>query len=176
MAAFLASYLFEQPVHLYDLYWRRGDATRPDGSTQQLWTLPYVPGKHYGDKPVYILTSQDTFSSGEMFADSLQQLKRATIIGGITQGGGNAGDEYQINQHFRVFIPTGRAINPITGASFEAVGVRPDIEVPPETALEVAHTLALEQVLADIGDNPADPLQALAKQEAQKALNRRNQT
>lgn len=176
MAAFLASYLFEEPVHLHDLFWRRGDATRPDGSTQQIWTLPYVPGIRYGVKPVYVLTGPDTFSSAEMFADGLQQLKRATLIGGITRGGGHPGDEYQIDQHFKVFIPTGRGINPITGTSFEAVGVRPDIEVPPETALEVAYTLGLEQVLEAIGDHPIEPLHLAAKQEVQKALNKRNQT
>jgi hypothetical protein len=39
MVALLCTYLFEgEPVHLNDLYWR------PDNSTQQFWTLPYVPG------------------------------------------------------------------------------------------------------------------------------------
>ncbi len=175
MVAFLASYLFKKPVHLDNFYWRHGDATRPDGSIQQLWTLPYVPGKRYDDKPVYILTSGDTFSSAEQFAYCLQQLKRATIIGGTTKCGGNPGDEYQIDQHFQVFIPTGRAINPITGTSFEGTGVIPDIEVRPEDALETAHAEALQTVLESIGNDSTDPLKALVKQEVQKALKKRSQ-
>ena len=58
MVAFLCSYFFPpEPVHLNSLYFRSDD------STQQFWTLPYVPGKRFGSKPVYVLTSHETFSA-----------------------------------------------------------------------------------------------------------------
>ena len=79
MVALLCSYLFgADPVHLNDLYFR------PDDSTHQWWTLPYVPGKRYEGKPVYLLTSSRTFSAAEEFTYNLKCLKRATIVGKAT--------------------------------------------------------------------------------------------
>ena len=37
-----------------------------------------------------------------------------------------------------IFIPTGRAINPVTGANWEGTGVEPDIKVDADKALKVA--------------------------------------
>jgi hypothetical protein len=39
---------------------------------------------------------------------------------------------------FTVFVPTGRAINPITKTNWEGTGVRPDIAVPADSALSAA--------------------------------------
>jgi hypothetical protein len=37
-----------------------------------MWTLPYVPGQRYLGKDVYILTSKETFSAAEAFANDLK--------------------------------------------------------------------------------------------------------
>src|SRR5262245_59386982 len=50
MVALISSYLFNQPTHLNDTYWREGERT------QQWWTAPYVPGTRHNDKDVSILT------------------------------------------------------------------------------------------------------------------------
>ena len=143
MVALLCSYLFpaHPPLHLNDLYWRTDDRT------QQWWTLPYVPGARYLDKPVYILISQATFSAAEEFAYNLKHLKRAVLVGETTRGGANPGAGYRIDDHFWIFIPTGRAINPITGGNWEGVGVIPDVKVPSELALKTAHLLALKTLI-----------------------------
>ena len=39
------------------------------------------------DRPVFILTGAKTFSAAEMFASSLQQAGRATVVGARTRGG-----------------------------------------------------------------------------------------
>src|ERR1700746_2624781 len=52
MIAFIFTYLFHEPTHLNDLWERKGDVTH------QYWTLPYVPGKHLADQPVYVLLSK----------------------------------------------------------------------------------------------------------------------
>ena len=86
MVAVLCSYLFDsEPVHLNSLYWR------PQDTTQQFWTLPYVPGRRYVGKDVYVLTSKRTFSGAEEFAYNLKNLKRATLIGETTGGGAHPG-------------------------------------------------------------------------------------
>jgi C-terminal processing protease CtpA/Prc len=164
MVAFLTSYLFEgEPVHLNSLYWRHEDRT------EEYWTLPDVPGPRIGEKPVYVVTSHKTFSAGEEFAYNLQVLKRATLIGETTPGGAHPGSPFRLYPHFEVFIPMGRAINPVTGENWESVGVTPDIPVPADKALDKAHILALEGVIGALED-PASRAEKILLDEASNAL------
>lgn len=165
MIALVLSYLFaEEPIHLSSIYWRDEDLT------QQYWTLPYVPGKRFGDIPVFVLTSKGTFSGGEEFAAILQTRKRATIIGDQTDGGAHPGASYRLHPHFEVFIPIGRATNPVTGMDLEGTGVRPDICIPQEHAYLAAYSMALKHILANLSGSTGAAQRALAK-EAQAAIN-----
>jgi hypothetical protein len=143
MVAFLTSYLFgAEPVHLNDLYFR------PDDSTHQWWTLPHVPGQRFGDKKeVYVLTSKRTFSAAEEFTYNLKNLKRATIVGETTGGGAHPGGGRRLDAHFQMFVPSGRAINPISKTNWEGTGVAPDVSVPADQALKVAHVAALNKII-----------------------------
>ncbi|RPH61056.1 MAG: hypothetical protein EHM81_05035 [Chloroflexi bacterium] len=164
MIALISSYLFgEDPVHLNSIYWRDEDIT------QQYWTLPYVPGKGFCNKPIYVLTSKVTFSGGEEFAYILQTRKRATLIGDKTDGGAHAGASYRLDPHFEAFIPIGRTINPITATNWEGSGITPDIPVPQEQAFTAAYYMAIRSVLANLGASPSGALMALSK-EAQTAI------
>lgn len=91
--------------------------------------------------------SKRTLSAPESFAYNLQALKRATIVGEISAGGANPGREFRLNEHFVVFVPTGRSINPVTGTNWEGTGVKPDIEVPAPQAFKTAHLAALRRLL-----------------------------
>jgi C-terminal processing protease CtpA/Prc len=141
-AQLIISYFFsETPVHYHSIYWRQGNRT------EQFWTLPYVPGRRYVGKPVYILIGKRTLSAPESFAYSLQAQKRATVVGEVSAGGANPGKEFRVNEHFQVFVPTGRAINPVTGTNWEGTGVKPDIETTFAHALKTAHLSALRKLL-----------------------------
>jgi hypothetical protein len=135
MVAYVTSYLFETPTHLNDLYNRAQD------STQQWWTLPHVPGERLGEQPVYVLTSQRTFSGGEEFTYNLKSLGRATIVGEITGGGAHPVRGEWINEQFMIGVPFARAINPITKTNWEGTGVEPDVAVPAAEALDKAREL-----------------------------------
>jgi aconitase B len=56
----------------------------------------------------------------------------------------------RLADHFGVFIPVGRAINPISKTNWEGTGVEPDIKVPKEQALKTAHLMALNKSLGNI--------------------------
>lgn len=140
--SFLCSYLFADKTHLNNLYWRE------QNFTQQTWTQVVVPGKKYLNKPVYVLTSGSTFSGAEEMAYDLKNLKRATIIGEVTGGGANPGGSIGITDHFNMFLPVGKAINPITKTNWEGVGVQPDSITASKLALHKAHVTALHTVLA----------------------------
>ena len=143
----ICSYFFgKKPVHLNDLYYRKED------KTEEYWTLKQVDGKKMPDIDLYVLTSGYTFSGAEEFTYNLKNLKRATIVGEITGGGANPGGPVRINDDFIIFIPTGRAINPITKTNWEGTGVTPDVKVTQDKALETAENLALEKILKKTKD------------------------
>jgi C-terminal processing protease CtpA/Prc len=93
------------------------------------------------------LTSHYTFSGAEEFTYNLKNLKRATIVGETTGGGANPGGPERVSEHFEVFVPSGRAINPITKTNWEGTGIEPDVKVPEADALATAHSLALEKIV-----------------------------
>jgi retinol-binding protein 3 len=164
MVALVCSYLFgPEPVHLNDLYWREGNRT------DEFWTRKEVAGKRYLNKDVYVLTSKRTFSGAEEFSYNLKNLKRATIIGETTGGGAHPGGGYRVNEHYMMFVPTGRAISPITKTNWEGTGVTPDVAVPAEQALLVARLMALKKSLTTLA-NPEfkagveDEIQKLEKE------------
>lgn len=142
MVALVCSYLFgPEPVHLNDLYWREGNRT------DEFWTKKEVAGKRYLNKDVYVLTSKRTFSGAEEFTYNLKNLKRATIIGETTGGGAHPGGGFRIDDHFGMFVPTGRAISPITKTNWEGTGVTPDVLVPADQALLTAQVMALKKTV-----------------------------
>jgi Peptidase family S41 len=156
------SHLFdERPTHLNDIY--HADT----GETHQFWTLPYVPGPRYLDRPVYVLTSSRTFSGGEDFAYTLQALDRAQVIGETTGGGAHPTRPFPISAAVHIAIPFARSINPVTGTNWQGTGVVPDVPVPQEQAYDVAYATALRHVLArdelfpPIADGAREALAAL---------------
>jgi len=147
MVALVCSYLFgPEPVHLNDLYWREGNRT------EEFWTRKDLPGKRYLNKDVYVLTSKRTFSGAEEFTYNLKNLKRATIIGETTGGGAHPGGGFRLSEHFGMFVPTGRAINPITKTNWEGTGVTPDVSVPADQALLVARLMALKKSVTTVSN------------------------
>jgi hypothetical protein len=132
MVALICSYLFEQPTHLNDLYNPR------ENTTVQSWTLPYVPGKRFTERPVFVLVSKRTFSGAEEFSYDLKNLKRATLIGETTGGGAHLVTPHRMDDHFSINVPEARGINPITKTDWERVGVEPDIKVAAADALDEA--------------------------------------
>lgn len=152
----LCSYLFEEkPIHLMSIYWRDED------KTQEYWTNPQVVGLRFLNKPLFLLTSNETFSAGEALAEILQSHKRAIIVGEKTDGGSHPGASFFLHEHFEVFIPIGLSINPLTGTDWEGEGIMPDILVPAEQCFSIAYHMALREVLAQIKtDLPRDMLLA----------------
>jgi C-terminal processing protease CtpA/Prc len=133
---YLCSYLFDKKVHLNSLHWRDGDRI------EEFWTLDEIKGKKRPNVPVFVLTSDYTFSGAEEFTYNLQTQKRVTVIGETTKGGAHPGKIFSLNSKINIFIPVGRAVNPITNSNWEGTGVEPDIKVKQEDALEKALELA----------------------------------
>jgi hypothetical protein len=120
-----------------------GSYNRPTDKRVYVTSPAWVPGRRFGStRPVYVLTSRKTFSAAEALAYDLQALKRAVIVGEVTGGGAHPFEYRRIHEHFAVDLPEGRSINPITGSNWQDVGVKPDVHVPAEQALDKALELA----------------------------------
>lgn len=142
MIQLISSYLFDsEPVHLNNFYWRPADLNT------QTWTLPHVSGNRSPDTPVFVLTSGSTFSAAEEFSYNLRNLERATLVGETTGGGAHPGGTEILTDRFTIWLPTGRAINPITNTNWEGTGVKPHKEVPASEALDIAYMDALNLLM-----------------------------
>jgi Peptidase family S41/N-terminal domain of Peptidase_S41 in eukaryotic IRBP len=137
------SYFFaDGSTHLNDIF----DADT--GETRQFWSLAYLPGSRYLERPVYVLTSSETFSGGEDFAYTLQAQGRAEVIGAASGGGAHPTRMIPISATIAIGVPHARSVNPVTGTNWQGTGVIPDISVPATDAYDVAYRRALEHVLS----------------------------
>jgi C-terminal processing protease CtpA/Prc len=149
MIQLISSYFLKERTHL-NSFENRGQDT-----LEQFWSFHSVPGRPMFDTDLYVLTSQRTFSAAEEFTYNMKNLKRATIVGETTGGGAHPGGMQIINDSFLVWVPTGRAVNPISKTNWEGTGVAPDIAVERDKALEKARTLALEKMMKAATDEEA---------------------
>jgi len=135
---YLSSYFLKHPTQLNSWY------SREDDFLQEFWTVKEIGVERLTDVPLFLLTSQRTFSASESFAYDMKVRERAIIIGESTKGGAHSVDLYKIDDQFEIYISTARAINPITGGNWEGTGVIPDVPVQEESALDTAIELAKE--------------------------------
>lgn len=140
MMQLLSSYLFDNtPVLLSDFYERKTD------TKTQLYSFAKVAGKRSKSKPIYILTSKQTFSAAEAFAYTLKHLGKATVVGEITGGGANRTKRINLNDEFTISMPYIQAIHPVTKTNWEGKGVHPDIKTNEKTALVNAYVDAINK-------------------------------
>lgn len=145
----MCGYFLDKPTHINDMFDRTTNTTtaywtQPDSTLPQLTTIP-----------LYILTNNKTFSAAEEFCYDLQSIKRATIIGETTGGGAHGTFSRDAGYGFLLSIPYSTAINPVTKTSWEKIGVKPEIKVPSDRALETAEIAIIEQLVATTSD-PAE--------------------
>jgi len=155
--AFIASYLFDRPTRLNDIY------NRPQNTRTQFWTLPSVPGQRLSTQPVFVLTSNRTFSGAEEFCYDLKNLKRATIVGETTGGGAHPVNGYVVADYFQLVVPISEAISPITHTNWEGTGVQPDVKVSASSALNVAERLATKDIQAVAANSRPTEVQESAR-------------
>lgn len=102
--------------------------------------------KFKDNMPLYILTSSFVSGGWEFFSYSLQQLKKALIVGESTMGVAILNKAVKVGSHIVLDIPYARIALPETGDNWEEIGVIPDHEVSKQDALIKAYTLALASI------------------------------
>jgi C-terminal processing protease CtpA/Prc len=140
MVSLIAAYLFDHPEYMY---------CPLENTTAESWTRSPVPGNKLSNKPVYILTSSRTISAAEQFTYNLKMLKRATLVGETTAGGGHAANLHSIGDNFYVGTIEVRAINPYAKSDWNDTGIEPDFKVRAPDALRAALKLTNQRLHVD---------------------------
>ncbi|WMN11193.1 S41 family peptidase [Marivirga salinae] len=153
LGLYWSSYFLKKGVGLSGKYERRTD------SYSELLTVT-VKGQKRLEIPLFILTSDFTFSAAEAFAYDLQSRKRAVIVGENTGGGAHPVNFMPIAQGYGILMPYARSINPITESNWEGIGVTPDIPTTSEDAFEKARKLA-QDAAKSYREEPFNKLKAL---------------
>jgi retinol-binding protein 3 len=143
----ICGYFLEKSTHINDMF------DRAAKTTTAYWTKPDSSFTKLTKMPLYILTNNKTFSAAEEFCYDLQSIKRATIIGETTGGGAHGTFSQDAGNGFILSIPYSTAINPITKTSWEKIGVRPEIEVPSDQALETAEIKIFDNLISKTKDS-----------------------
>ncbi|MBO9672576.1 MAG: S41 family peptidase [Sphingobacteriaceae bacterium] len=141
MASEILSYFFPSKTYLGRHY------NRIENSWKNEWIVnePSVTGGLSLSMPVYFLTSRRTFSAAEGFAYTLQQLKKARIIGQPTAGGAHATRSFALGQGYVAFIPFTRSENAVSSTDWEGNGAIPDDTTSDSEALISAKKIIYSQ-------------------------------
>ncbi|HEY2861834.1 MAG TPA: S41 family peptidase [Terracidiphilus sp.] len=137
MVMFLAGWLFDRPAYFWN---------PRENSAAGMWTHSPMAGSQLAHKPVFVLTSSQTYSAAEHFSYDLKMLHRATLIGETTAGATDVGMFYRVDEHFGIGLRASTVRNPYPAPDWAVNGVQPDVAVPAATALDKAQKLVLEQL------------------------------
>lgn len=150
------------------VYDRVRDVTTPR------YTLREVPGPRRPDVPLYVLTDDVTRSAAEDLPFVLQNMKRATIVGGRTAGAGRNNMGVSLGHGISGSVSFTRVMEPGTRREWEHKGVMPDVVLDPDSALAWAHRDAVTKALARAqGPARAELERTLRGIEAQQAAESR---
>jgi hypothetical protein len=118
-----------------------------NGVEEQQRSRDDVPVGRIKGKPLFILIDRHSRSAAEQVAASIQEFKLGELIGETTAGASYTSDDTAIAPGFRLSVSISEEILPLSGSSWEGVGVKPTVAVDPSTALEVAQLHAIDQLL-----------------------------
>jgi len=158
--------IIDEAVKIVNLFVRKGQtvvSTR--GRTKQAERIYCTTQEAaYPDMPLVLLVNHNSASASEIVAGSLQDLKRATLIGERTFGKGLvqsvrqvAYDGYIKLTTAKYYLPSGRCIQAIDYSKHQGkaekdttAGILPDIVMPDTTRkVDISYTLYTRQLFFD---------------------------
>lgn len=139
----LCSLFVEEGIPLNRIEWRTPEGPKSENfSTLSYGELPKE--KRLLNQKIYVLIGPQTFSAAEEFSNNMKVLGKATFVGEPSGGGANPGGPFKISNDLTIFIPTGKAVNPIQKGNWEGEGIIPDHMVPEGRAFDEVVSLIKE--------------------------------
>ncbi len=120
--------LLDQAVGLVDIFVDKGIIVYQKGHNQPRDEFLASPTNTLTKLPLVVLVNGGSASASEIVSGSLQDHKRAIILGEVTFGKGSVQQIRQISKTEAIKLTTARYYLP-SDRTIQAVGVKPDIEV-----------------------------------------------
>ncbi|OHD99206.1 MAG: peptidase S41 [Sulfurimonas sp. RIFCSPHIGHO2_12_FULL_36_9] len=163
--------LLDQAVGLVNLFVDKGDIVSQKGRNKaddEVYTAK--PENTITEAPLVVLVNGGSASASEIVSGSLQDHKRAIIVGQNTFGKGSVQVVLPITEEEAIKLTIARYYLP-SGRTIQAVGVKPDIEVFPGEVKTNKNEYALKE--ADLKKHLAEELEKVdgaqeAEEEAKK--------
>jgi hypothetical protein len=111
-----------------------------NGHSEVSKTVSWLTEKKY-DNPLFIIVNKKTASAAEAFAFSLQNNKRAMIIGQQSAGAAHMNSWYVVNDQIYLSVSTAAPTIPGTEESWEQKGVQPNHVVENGSEIEFIQKL-----------------------------------
>ena len=127
------------------MFFRDSGASSYDTAHRKKWhTSQHITNRFTASKKIYLLTSNRTFSAGELATYKVRQFVRdATIVGERTSGGGNGHFGGTTSDHYHAVIPCIKIFDESKSKfEIEGHGVAPDIAVSADSAFATSYRLA----------------------------------
>ena len=120
--------LLDQAVGLVDIFVDNGIVVYQEGHHQPRDEFLASKSNTLTKLPLVVLVNGGSASASEIVSGSLQDHKRAVILGEVTFGKGSVQQIRQISRTEAIKLTTARYYLP-SGRTIQAVGVKPDVEV-----------------------------------------------
>ncbi len=125
--------------------------------------------------PVFVLISPSTASAAEILAHAVQEKNRGLVVGETSWGGAHACSMMVINDAFALLLPRSAIHGAVTNQNWEAIGVKPDIELKDVNAVNETYALALDSLIKTEKDSSKKAFQIHARDLLEYKLQRFNQ-
>ena len=89
----------------------------------------------YSDMQFAVLANENTASAAELFTSALMDYERATVVGTVTYGKGSMQSTISLSGGTGVKVTTYHYLPPYA-ESYEGIGIKPDVEVELDEALQ----------------------------------------
>lgn len=124
----IAGRFVKEKTHIGYQVVKKGNGHNDMTEPTPLYIIPSDDGYNWSDMKTIVLTNRDVYSTANMFASFMKEAPNATLVGGISGGGGGEPTSFYLPNGWVITMSAIRMSLDVNKVHIEA-GVEPDIPV-----------------------------------------------